>query len=385
MCREVLTELAGHDLQLFDGSPANQAGRMDFHIWDFKSNLPIPKSQSLPLSNHLFLVYRRDLPSLFECLGRSDAFVLLKPIRRTTLTAFIGMAVSIYESRLSEVAMRHSDHDEIVRCLVQSNLKLQEADHDHADFLARGLHDFRTPLTAILGYCGLLLNEALGPLNERQKEVVRRMDHSTKRLFRMASTMFQLNCSSRADRKSEFDLADIRECVAQAAHEVRPIADGKRISLSVNLDERTPLFRFESGLVEQVLINLLENACKFTPKGGQIEVRGKGFFWDRRKTRNGDGGPNERRIAPSKDPNAYRLDVLDSGGAIPVEQLQNIFADELSNSGHPDRAGGGLGLVICRMVAAQHHGRILAQNTGEGAVFSLILPFRKELEKDASA
>ena len=384
LCREILAEHQGCGLRVTDGLNAEFSSGADFYIWDFQRTHSIPTLEGPCLSAHLFLAHRRDLDLLFQCLGRTDALVLLKPTSRTTLAAFIGMAVSGYNTRRSEINTLHSDHEEILRCLVQSNLRLQEADHDRTDFLARGLHDFRTPLTAIFGYCGLLLNEALGPLNERQKEVLRRMDHSTKRLFRMTSTMFQLNLSGRAGRALKFDLADIRECVAQAAYEVAPVAESKHITLRVEMDPRTPLFHLESGLIEQVLINLLENACKFTPKNGQVEIRGKSFFWDRRIARNPDLSPAERRTAASKEPNAYRIDVRDSGAPIPIEHLKNMFAEDTAKSREADRMGGGLGLVICRMVAAQHNGRILAQNTGDGVLFSFILPFRSNLEKDES-
>jgi signal transduction histidine kinase len=385
MCREILGEFPGRDIHMFEGISGSFTAPMDFYVWDFKQNSDFPVELGKTLSNHLFLVYRKDVDALHESLGRADTFILLKPIRRTTLAAFLGMAVSAYEGRVSTASAVRSDQDEVVRCLIQSNLKLQEVDQDRTDFLARGLHDFRTPLTAILGYCGILRNEALGPLNEYQKEVLERMDHSTRRLSRMASAMFQLSGYGRGKRGPAFDLGDIRECVAQAAHEVRPIADAKRISLTVDLDQNTPLFYFESGLVEQILINLLENACKFTPKGGQIEVRGKGFFWDRRLARSPGLAPSERRRLASEEANAYRIDVLDTGAPIPAEHLQNLFAEDIANSAEPDRSGGGLGLVICRMAAAQHEGRIWAQNTEQGAVFSLVLPYRNEFEKDAAA
>jgi signal transduction histidine kinase len=126
--------------------------------------------------------------------------------------------------------------------------------------------------------------------------------------------------------------------------------------------------------MEQVLINILDNACKFTPKSGTIEVHGYPFFWDRRSGQSGMAPGVERRRSSSRLPNSYRIDITDSGAAIAQEHLGKIFEEYASYSGGRDRSGGGLGLAICRLIVTQHGGRIWAENTALGPRFSIVLP-----------
>ena len=167
--------------------------------------------------------------------------------------------------------------------LIHTNLKLQEYDQDRTNFLARAVHDFRAPLTALCGYCGLLLGEQLGPLTEDQREVLQRMAYSGKRLYRMASAMFQLSICQQVESKPNFQKSDLRECIDQAVHELMPFADEKRISISTELRPSNESLYFERSEIEQVLINILDNAYKFTPKSGFVEISGYPFFWDRRR------------------------------------------------------------------------------------------------------
>src|SRR5664280_1608893 len=140
-----------------------------------------------------------------------------------------------HDDRTSIANSLRADRDEILQCLIQTNLKLQEYDQDRTTFLARAVHDFRAPLTAISGYCGLLLGEPLGPLTESQREVLRRMQHSTKRLSRMAAAMFQLSVGRHVKRRLDLQRGDIRECMEQALHEITPFADDKAIAITTDL------------------------------------------------------------------------------------------------------------------------------------------------------
>ncbi len=228
------------------------------------------------------------------------------------------------------------------RCLIQANLKLQEYDQDRTNFLARAVHDFRAPLTAASGYCGLLLGEALGEMQEAQKDVLRRMQHSVKRLSRMASAMFELSVGRQVKRQPELRKGEIGACLEQALHEINPFAEAKRISISVDLEPPAGTLYIEASQIEQLLINLLDNACKFTPRAGEIEIRGYPYFWERRSPRSLRSIAGDRRVRDCGLPNSYRIDISDSGPRIPVEHLEHIFEEYTSYGGGRDRSGGGL-------------------------------------------
>jgi signal transduction histidine kinase len=120
---------------------------------------------------------------------------------------------------------------------------------------------------------------------------------------------------------------------------------------------------------------LLDNACKFTPRNGTIEIRGYPFFWERRTCLGASLVPSkDRRVKQVKTPNSLRVDIRDSGPGIPAAHLGKIFEESTSYSGGQDRSGGGLGLAICRMILQQHRGKIWAESHAAGAVFSFVLP-----------
>ena len=133
------------------------------------------------------------------------------------------------------------------------------------------------------------------------------------------------------------------------------LIDDKCMSISTILKSPPEWLYFERSGIEQVLINLLDNAVKFTPKFGQIEINGYPYFWERRTSvRTPELVRAERRMSRKVDPNTYRIDVRDSGVGILREQLNTIFEEFTSYSGGSDRSGGGLGLAICRMIMQQH-------------------------------
>ena len=373
LCREILNEFKGLDWHLAKTTPASCPADADLYIWDSPAKSDLPREIEQRISKYLFLVHRSDVAEFHQNLGSDEAAILLKPVTRACLSAFL-LAASTSQGRLATPNSLRADRDEILQCLIQSNLQLQEYDQDRTNFLARAVHDFRAPLTATSGYCGLLVSEALGPLTDEQKEVLRRMQHSTKRLSRMASAMFELSVGRHVKRQPDLRKGDVRVCVEQVLHEITPFADGKRISISVDLEPESGTLYLEPGQIEQVILNLLDNACKFTPKNGEIEIRGYPFFWERRTMRHQHAPAYERRFEESHAPNSYRIDIQDSGPRVPREHLEKIFEEYTSYAGGQDRSGGGLGLAICRMIVNAHNGRVWAENTEHGPRFSFVLP-----------
>jgi len=252
MCREVLSELA-ENCSLIVVEPNGVPPAGDVYVWDFQPRHEIPDHIiGQPTWKHLFLVHGKDL-SLFRQLDWSpEPAVLLQPITPVTLSAFLGQALAACAGAPSSpVATIRANCDELLQCLIQTNLRLQEYDQERTNFLARAVHDFRAPLTAINGYCGLLIAEPLGSLNEDQKEVLKRMQHSAKRLSRMASAMFQLSIRGQAKAAHpNLESGDLQECIDQAMHEMALSIEEKRIDVSVDLTSPPVPLLFDKSQME---------------------------------------------------------------------------------------------------------------------------------------
>ncbi len=382
LCQEAFGELLGRGWTLHLASGSTPECGADLYVWDIEPGMgSVTAIESHEKWRHFFLVDRSTVQQFGDSLPFQEANILLKPVTKAALTAFVADACK----RCSEqaptadpcVEVLRADRDDILQCLMQTNLKLQEYDHDRTNFLARAIHDFRAPLTAITGYCGLLLGEDMGNLTAEQREVLERMYHSAKKLSRMASAMFQLSISPRAEATLDLQRGDIRACIEQALHEILPAAEEKRLAITADTAQPPePLF-FERMKLEQVLVNLLDNACKFAPRAGTIEIKGYPYFWDRRLAgTSGLGTVADRRGREENNPNSYRIDIRDTGPGIPPTHLTKVFEEHTSYAGGVDRSGGGLGLAICRMIVNQHKGRIWAESKG-GAVFSFVLPFHR--------
>lgn len=378
-CREAVSGLAGSRWDVVLAQPMEPLPVANLYVWDFE---PEVEGSALPsvfsADRQIFLVHRTQLDGLCAILGDRPLWVLLKPVNAVTLRSFLEQAVRTLESSQAVSSLRHQ-RDRILNCLLEANLQLQEYDQQRTNFLARAVHDFRAPLTALSGYCGLLLSEKLGGLNNPQREVLRRMQHSIKRLTRIASATLELSTGRLSALEPRWREVDVQTCVEQALHEIFPLAAEKNLALTVNLEPSPKPVVADVYQIEQVLLNLLDNACKFTPKNGVIEVRGYPWFWERRdgSVRSCPEG-GERRLSRSPLPNAYRIEIRDSGPGVAEHLLDGLFLEHSPISATRDRSGGGLGLAICKMIVQAHRGDIFAYNSPEGFTFAFVLPLDSE-------
>ena len=360
-------------------------------IWDF-----VPGETVLPdgldrdqLRRHVFLLHRRELVDLKTVIGVSEINVLLRPVTRENLGAFLcGYALRRADtcdgSDANSTRFR-GERDEVLRILMQTNLRLQEFHRERTNFLARSLHDFRAPLTAISGYCELLLGDELDPLTPRQRKILQRMRHAVRRLTSATDATFQLSVADNDELTLNLVQADLRDCIAEALEELSGVLEDKRASVKVEVEPPPENLMFEKALIKQVLVNLLESACKFTPKGGAIEIRGYPFLWERRSAPSTPlkNAPEER----SKEVgtvNSFRIDIVDCGPAIPAVAADRIFEEHTSYAGGQDRSGGGLAMAICRMILSRHDGHVWAENSDTGVVFSFVLPLKHTISSPAA-
>ena len=376
-CRALLEELIPNNFEVIASGPAAEPPGADVYMWDCHPEMFSRNLTPDIVKRSLFVIEPKLVERFREHLGAMHANILLKPVRQAALRPFLEHAVRQYNPGALDSSLTsggRGEMNDLLDCLLHANLKLQEYDQFRTNFLARAVHDFRTPLTSLCGYCGLLVDQRLGSLNRSQTDLLLRMQHSITRLSRLADAMFELSVGRNVKREPDLQSGDVEAAINQAIHDVTPHADEKKIRIVVRMDPpRQPLV-FDSAKIEQVLINLLENACKFTPKKGAIHVLGYPLFWDRSVKRSTTSASNGDGMQSPLMPNAYRIDVRDSGSGIPCEHLESIFEEYTSYSGGTDRSGGGLGLAICRMIVDAHRGTMWAESGADGTQFSVVLP-----------
>jgi signal transduction histidine kinase len=361
--RDFVSEVVGSEF--LNGGDAATA--TELCVIDFDPVAGPPPFAELWSRDYLFLVDPRDLTAFSQQTQGKPVCMLLKPVARPAFEEFLEN----YRRRRSGASDQQaeafrSDRDELLQHLLEASLKLQQHDQEKINFLARAIHDMRTPLTSLRGICGLLLEGGVGPLNPQQRELLQRMKSSAGRLGRTSSGMFELGVQGRVHRALQLEPGDIEACVNRAFEEVCAPLEEKQLQVTSRIAAPKAAMYMESQQIEQLLINLLENACRFTPRQGTIDIHGYTVAWD---------FEHSTPKSSAEVHNAYRIDLKDSGPSIAPSMLEAIFEQHTSIAGGEDRSGGGLSLAICKLAVTAHGGRIWATSASDGATFSVVLPF----------
>lgn len=357
----------------------------DVVIWNYQPGDIPPVSgnevSSKPLI--LFMVSEAELRGLKFVIGERATNFILKPVQRDNVEAFLRAvsSASPKEGRpsVSAIESMRDQRDDLLRALMQANVRLQEYGRERTNFLTRAVHDFQAPLSALTGYCGLLMSGRLGPVSTQQREVLVRMRQSAIHLSELTEGMLDLSTGLQADREPALRETDLRQCVQQALDKAQPLIDEKSIDVSVDLTPPAGPLLVDSSKLEQVCSTLVYNACRFSPRGGYLEVVGYSF----RANCGADPAVSFGQRRDSESSNCYRVDFRDAGPEIKSPSLADIFEEHISSLSGYARADAGLGLARCRMIIAQHGGHIWAENSDSGAVFSFVLPFATAKGPDA--
>jgi len=380
VCREVLLGFQNRAWDFGIVRTYEQAAGADLLLWDLPVETPIPENADFNAEHPcIFLIGRRHLNLEQRRAALSGFNLVLKPVNPVVLRTAIADAISRVEARSRQGQLAEQmrfERDQMLQHLLEANLRLQEYDQDRTNFLARSVHDFRTPLAAVQGYCGLLLGGQIGAMTAEQLNVLERMDRSLRRLARLTSGMFQMSVGPQMPRKPGAPTAgDIQACLGQAVHEVKPQLESRNIQIHVDVTPPGEKLLIDEMQIEQVLVNLLDNACRFSPRNGTIELRAYPNFWDRRSNWMKEHyDSSDRRQLASRQNNTYRIEVRDSGPGVPAGQLERIFEEYISTSSGSDGSRAGLGLAVCHRIAEAHRGIVFAESKGSGATFVFLLP-----------
>jgi len=257
------------------------------------------------------------------------------------------------------------------RNLLAAYLRLQEVNRQKTVFLASAAHELKTPLAVIKGYYDLLLSGSLGKLTDKQRDILQESKDSCERLVRLVS-MF-LNYSALESGKLVLHLRenDLRDCLGELTTRWHEAFVRKQVRLDSSVNSDLPIFKFDYQKVQQTVANLLDNALKHTPAGGNVHLRAELHFWERRSTE--EVQSTDRRRERVQKPNSIRISVSDSGPGIASEHHQEIFEDFV----RVDRSssGMGLGLAIAKRLVQAHRGKIWVDSEPRrGCTFTFLLP-----------
>lgn len=224
---------------------------------------------------------------------------------------------------------------------------MAETERTRNAILSSVSHDLRTPLATITGAASTLL-QRLGTLDESSRQLLQAICNQADRLDRLVRNLLDMTRLEAGAIQLRKEWHPLEEIVGSALERLEGRMNGHRIQTTFPAD--LPLVRLDGVLIEQVLINLLENALKFATEGSPIEV------------------------CASVKEGAVLVEVADRGPGLPKGEEEMIFGKFYR--GKPAREGGvGLGLTICRGIIEAHGGRIWAENRpGGGAVFRFTLP-----------
>jgi signal transduction histidine kinase len=238
-----------------------------------------------------------------------------------------------------------------------ANAKLRELDMLKSRFLSVATHELRTPLSVILGYNSMLAESLEDRLGEEEKNTISESVAACKRLIRLVNSMLDLNQIQAGKMKMNFAFADLRQIASGVVALLNPDARRRDINLGLELPARLPRVQLDSERIQQVLINLIGNALKFTKGGGQIQV-----------------------AVRQRDSVSMEVSVRDTGIGIFEEDQERIFDEFAQINRQAERChgeGSGLGLAIAKRIIEAHDGKILVHSApGEGSTFSFVIPFR---------
>ncbi len=248
--------------------------------------------------------------------------------------------------------------------------RLQELDHLKSSFLATISHELRTPLTSIIGYSEMLAEGMCGPLTKEQLEFVQTIRMKGDQLLRLILSLLDLSKLESGTLRMHPISMPIEAVLQDAISTMAPAAAKKGVKVALATQPATPALRADPDRLRQVFVNLLENAVKFTPKGGEVTVSAELV----------EGGTSADAgglvlLAPmNRD---VEIRVADTGIGIPAHERSRIFDPfyQVDQSSTREQGGAGLGLAIVKRIVEAHGGRIRVEaNAPKGTVFVVTLP-----------
>ncbi len=295
--------------------------------------------------------------------GQSQSII---PIRRETNTIGLLLLESTEENPLSDETMgflvRLSDHASIAISNAQLYTAVQQANLAKSDFVSFVAHELKNPLTSVKGYTELIAKQAVGPVNEMQANFLGTISHNIERINTLVSDLNDMAKIEVGRLRLDFKATGVPEMVDKVIMSTKKQIEEKQQTLLLNVPKDLPLVWADRMRVEQVMVNLVSNAHKYTPAGGNVEVAAEvcDNQWD-------ENGPAR----------VVHLWVKDNGIGINEEDQKKIFQKFFRSDDPKTRevTGTGLGLNITKSLVEMQGGRIWFESEfRKGTTFHFTIP-----------
>ena len=266
----------------------------------------------------------------------------------------VGIAHDLSERRRLEAMVEQSHQD-----LERAYEELSVLDKMKSDFIAIASHELRTPLSIIKGYADAFQFDELGELTDFQKEKVEIMNARADQMTKIINDLLDVTRLEEGRLVGEKWPAPVEELIVNAVSEYKGKAAQAGQALNYHVEEGLPPVSIDVWRVHQVMENLIGNAMKFTPEGGEIMVSARG----------------------TEDPGMVEIGVSDTGPGIPKREHHKLFTMFYQIETNSTRSAGGLGLglVISKGIVEGHGGHIWVESEeGMGSTFKFTLPVLKE-------
>jgi len=298
----------------------------------------------------------RFIPAFFVVIVFAFVFEYLREKTFGILQGHSDALVQANQGLESEVAERRSAQ----RNLVAARCQAEQANQAKSEFLSNMSHELRTPLNHIIGFTELVVDGHTGDLQPQQAEYLNDVLDSSRHLLQLVNDILDLSKVEAGHLELMIEPLDLKGLITRSVTMIRERTLEHNIHVDVDVDTLPQRYPGDERKIKQVLYNFLSNAAKFTPDGGQIEIRG-----------------GLRQGNPGGSPEVW-ISVADTGIGLAQVDLERIFQpfEQVENSASRKFQGTGLGLSLSRQLMEAHDGWITAESEGadQGSRFSFGWP-----------
>jgi signal transduction histidine kinase len=263
---------------------------------------------------------------------------------RTFLKAHTADLVQKLEGRVRELGEANQQ-------LQEANRQLQEIDRQRAHFFNIVSHELRTPFTPIRGYIDLLASGAMGPLAPKQQQALDIIRVNLKNALRLLDDLLDLSKLKSTGISLSMELFSTQELLDEIAKTGKSYVENSVVSFETDIAPDLPFIYGDKGRLRQVILNLLNNAVKFTDEGSITLIA---------------------KVAE----NGLIIRVKDTGSGLLPEEIPHVFNEFWQSKDiHGTGIGTGLGLAICKYLIEAHHGKIWLESEKDvGTTVSVVIP-----------